>query len=52
VWDVNRPDLTGRVVHTFIRFTKQPAGWYGHEHLEWHEQTRTASESVIFARGR
>ena len=51
VWDVNRPDLTGRVVHTFIRFTKQPAGWYGHEHLEWHEQTCTSSESVIFARG-
>jgi hypothetical protein len=50
VWDVNRPDQNGRVVHTFIRFTKQPAGWYSHEHLEWHEQTRTASESVIFAR--
>ncbi len=51
VWDENRPDLTGRVVQTFIRFTKQLAGWYGHEHLEWHEQTHSALESVIFARG-
>jgi choline dehydrogenase-like flavoprotein len=52
LWEVNRPDLTGHVVHSFIRFTKKPGGWYAHEHLEWQPLTLRATASVILDRGR
>jgi choline dehydrogenase-like flavoprotein/UDP-2,3-diacylglucosamine pyrophosphatase LpxH len=51
VWDVDRPDLTGTVIHSFIRFTREPGGFYKHEHLEWQVAARRATENIILDRG-
>jgi len=51
LWDVDRPDLIGRVIYSFIRFTRDPGGWYNHDHLEWQGPSRTAAHSDILDRG-
>lgn len=51
LWDEDRPDLTGRVVYSFIKFTRQPGGWYSHSHREWHAAAQTDRESTILDRG-
>jgi len=46
-WGPDRPDLEGRIVYSFLRFSRSPEGGYLHEHLEWQPTSCTVSESIV-----
>ncbi len=35
LWQADRPDLAGRILHPFARFTLGDSGSYLHEYMEW-----------------
>jgi len=47
LWSDDRPDLTGRIIHSFVRFRRNPGGGFRHEHLEWQPDVRRAEPSTL-----
>ncbi len=50
LWDEDRPDLAGKILHPFIRFTKNKDGAYTHEYLEWADGGGPTEEPPILER--
>jgi len=50
LWDEDRPDLAGKILHPFIRFTKNTDGAYTHEYLEWADGGGPTEEPLILER--
>lgn len=48
LWREDRPDLTGHVQHSVIRFRSGPAG-YTHELLEWVPETRRLEPAMLWS---
>lgn len=48
LWREDRPDLTGQVQHSVIRFRRGPAG-YTHELLDWIPHTRTLEPTLLWS---
>lgn len=48
-WETDRPDLAGRVLYSFLRFTPESSGDYRHESLEWRPETSTACPATIIS---
>lgn len=46
-WSEDRPDLTGRTVHSFLQFDWTDQGEYIHQHLRWLDGPRRPAPSIL-----
>jgi len=51
LWQADRPDLAGRTLHPFVRFTMGASGAYGHEYREWDWSAGRPALSTILEPG-
>lgn len=49
LWPRDRPDLVGRILHPFARFTKDAGGGYTHEVCQWSDGRNAPVPAVILA---
>jgi UDP-2,3-diacylglucosamine pyrophosphatase LpxH len=47
LWQADRPDLAGRILHPFVRFTLTGSGVYQHEYCEWDADAGRPVPSII-----
>jgi UDP-2,3-diacylglucosamine pyrophosphatase LpxH len=50
LWDVNRPDLVGQILHPFLCFTWNGSLAYTHEYFEWVDGGGPTDDPVVFER--
>lgn len=47
LWQADRPDLAGRILYPFVRFTMGASGAYGHEYWQWDGSARRPAPITI-----